>query len=142
MNTIALNRAMDMMASNLDNQDSPRIGIFWYDTKNDDLFGVVSSQVSEARISDGLVSINTLHKDYWKKQYNKLKFKNGGKEVYPFMGGYQDTPRGRIFYDVKNDLFVIKTGSWVNSYPSIEQLVVDEFNLAGQKYAFEIDYPI
>jgi hypothetical protein len=54
------------------------VGIFWYDTGNDDLFGVVSSQVSEARVSDELAGINTLHKDYWKKQYNKLNFKNGG----------------------------------------------------------------
>ena len=139
MNTIAMDRAMNVMAKNLDNQDSPRIGIFWYDNRNDDLFGVVSSQVSEARVSDGLASINTLHKDYWKKQYNKLKFKNGGQEAYPFIGGYQDTPRGRIFYDVKNDLFVIKIGSWIHDFPNAKSLIIDEFNLQEQNYTFEID---
>ena len=51
----------------------------------------------------------------------------------------QDTPRGRIFYDVKNDLFVIKVGSWIYNYSTIEQLIIDEFNLTGQKYKFEID---
>ena len=138
-NILSMDKAINIMAKNLINQDSPRIGIFWYDNRNDDLFGVVSSQVSEARVSDGFASINTLHKDYWKKQYNKLKFKNGGAEVYPYIGGYQDTPRGRIFYDVKNDLFVIKTGSWINDFPNVKSLIIDEFNLNGQKYKFEID---
>jgi len=138
-NSITLNRAMNVMANNLYNQDSPRIGIFWYDVRNDDLFGVVSSQVSEAKISDGLASIYTLHKDYWKKQYNKLKFRNNGIEVYPFIGGYQDTPRGRIFYDVKSNLFVIKVGSWINKYLNAKILIIDEFNLNEQQYQFEID---
>ena len=138
-NTITLTRAIDVMSNNLDNQDDPRVGIFWYDVRNDDLFGIVSSQVSEARASLGLVTVNTLHKDYWKKQYNKLKFKNDGNEKYPFIGGYQDTPRGRIFYDVKNKTFVIKIGSWINDYPNTKQLIIDEFNLNEQKYKFEID---
>lgn len=130
---------MGVMSANLENQDSPRVGIFWYDSRNDDLFGVVSSQVSEARVSDGLATVNTLHKDYWKKQYNKLKFKNEGKEVYPFVEGYQDTPRGRVFYDVKKQLFVIKVGSWIYNFPAAKSLIIEEFNLNGQKYAFEID---
>jgi hypothetical protein len=138
-NSITLDRAISVMADNLDNQDSPKIGIFWYDIRNDDLFGVLFSQVSEARISNGLASINTLHRDYWKRQYNKLKFKNNGTEVYPFIGGYQDTPRGRIFYDVKNEMFIIKVGSWINIYPNAKTLIIDEFNLNGQQYQFEID---
>jgi hypothetical protein len=99
-NAVNSDRVMCVMSQNLDNQDSPRVGIFWYDIRNDDLFGVVSSHASEARISKGLASINTLHRDYWKKQYNKLKFKNNGEEVYPYIGDYKDTPRGRVFYDV------------------------------------------
>ena len=138
-NSITLDRAMNVMAENLDNQDSARVGIFWYDSRNNDLFGVVSSQVSEAKISDGLATINTLHKDYWKKQYNKLRFKNEGKEVYPFVGGYQDTPRGRIFYDVDHEILVIKVGSWINQYPDAKPLIIDEFNLDEQNYVFEID---
>ena len=134
-----MDKAIDVMSENLDNQDTPRIGIFWYDIRNDDLFGVVSSQLSEARVSKGLASINTLHKDYWKKQYNKLEFKNNDKEIYPFVGRYQDTPRGRIFYDVLNNLFVIKVGSRIDEYHNAKQLIVDEFNLNGENYKFEID---
>ena len=33
---IIINRAIDVMSQNLDNQDSPRIGIFWYDVGNDE----------------------------------------------------------------------------------------------------------
>jgi len=137
-NTTNLNRALCVMSQNLDNQDSPRIGIFWYDIKNDDLFGVVSSHTSEARISHGLASINTLHRDYWKKQYNKLKFKNDGKEIYPYIGDYKDTPRGRVFYDVNNGRYIINVGSWINEYPQAKPLIVEEFNLEGQNYTFEI----
>jgi len=35
-NTTNLNRTIDVMSQNLDNQDSPRIGIFWYDVRNDE----------------------------------------------------------------------------------------------------------
>jgi len=131
-------RAMEVMSQNLDNQDSPRIGIFWYDVRNDDLFGVVSAQASEARVSHGFASVNTLHRDYWKKQYNKLKIKNDGKETYPYIGDYKDTPRGRIFYDVNNNLYIINVGSWINKYPQVKSLIIDEFNLDNQKYTFEI----
>ena len=138
-NTISMNRAMDVMSKNLDNQDLPRVGIFWYDIRNDDLFGVVSSQVSEASVSDGLSSVNTLHRDWWKKQYNKLKYKNNDKEKYPFVGYYKDTPRGRVFYDNNTELFVIKLGSWMNNYPDAKFLILEEFNLNEQEYRFEID---
>ena len=138
-NTISMERAIDVMSENLNNQDLPRVGIFWYDVRNDDLFGVVSSQVSEATVSDGLSSINTLHRDWWKKQYNKLKYKNNDEEKYPFVEDYKDTPRGRVFYDNNTELFVIKLGSWINKYPDAKPLIIDEFNLNNQKYAFEID---
>ena len=133
-----LDRAICVMSKNLNNQDSPRIGIFWYDVRNVDLFGVVSSHASEARISKGLASINTLHRDYWKKQYNKLKLKNNGKEVYPYIGDYKDTPRGRVFYDVNNNCYIINVGSWINQYTQAKTLIVDEFNLVDQNYIFEI----
>jgi len=74
-NTIAMDRAMDVMAKNLNSQDLPRVGIFWYDTGNDDLFGVVSSQVLD----------------------------------------------------------------WINKYPNAKPLIIEEFNLNEQQYAFEVD---
>jgi len=138
-NTISVCRALDVMSKNLNNQDLPRVGIFWYDVRNDDLFGVVSSQVSEASVSEGLSSVNTLHRDWWKKQYNKSKFKNNDKEKYPFVGVYKDTPRGRVFYDNNTELFVIKLGSWINKHPNAKPLIMDEFNLAEQNCRFEID---
>jgi hypothetical protein len=136
---IAMDIAMDVMSENLDNQDSPRVGIFWYDARHDDLFGVVSSQANECKISNGLASVNTLHRDYWKKQYNKLKYRNDGKEIYPYIGDYKDTPRGRVFFFVNNNTFVIKVGSWINKFPSSKQLIIDEFNLHNENYKFETE---
>ncbi|MDR0733215.1 MAG: hypothetical protein LBF08_04030 [Dysgonamonadaceae bacterium] len=136
-NTINLDRAIYVMSQNLDNQDSPRVGIFWYDARNDDLFGVVSSHASEARVSKGFATVNTLHRDYWKKQYNKFKFKSNGGEVYPYIGDYKDTPRGRVFYDVNANRYIVNVGSWINEYPQAKALIIDEFNLEGENYLFE-----
>jgi hypothetical protein len=130
-------RAIDYMSQHLDSQDEPRVGIFWYDVRADDLFGVVSSLVSEARVFRGLASVGTLHRDYWKKQYSKLKFKNDGKAVYPYVGDYKDTPRGRIFHDATDDRYIINVGSWINDYPQARALIVDEFNLRNRRYDFE-----
>ena len=132
------NIVMAVMSQNLNNQEAPRIGIFWYDVRNDDLFGIVSSHASEARVSIGYANINTLHRDYWKKQYNKLKYKNEGKEVYPYIGDYKDTPRGRVLYNVDYNQYIIKVGSWINEYPQAKLLIIDEFNLEDQNYIFEI----
>lgn len=131
--TTNFDRAICVMSQNLDNQDSPWVRIFWYDIRNDDLFGVVSSQVSE-----GLAVINTLHWDYWKKQRNKFKFKNNGEEVYPYIGDYEDTLRGRVFYDVVDSCYIINIGSWINEYSQAKSLIINKFNLGNQNYTFEV----
>ena len=92
------NEVLEIMSQNLNKQDNPRVGIFWYDIREDELFGVVSAYPEEIRnISNGMKTIERLHRDHWKKEFHKQKFK--GKPG-PFVGDYKDTP-GRVWYDLK-----------------------------------------
>lgn len=132
-----LEDAMNLMASNRGKDDEPKVGIFWYDPRKDDLFGVRSHRVSDylkpnSRSEFGSVSCSEMHEDVWKKEYHRQKYKNGG--IGPFTGAYEMTPRGRIFYNPETDVFTIAVGSWIEQHPQAVELIVDEFNLRQSRY--------
>ena len=132
-----LEDAMNLMASNRGKDDEPKVGIFWYDPRNGDLFGVRSHRVSDylkpnSRSEFGSVSCSEMHEDVWKKEYHRQKYKNGG--IVPFTGAYEMVPRGQIFYNPDTDVFTIAVGSWIEQYPQAVQLIVDEFNLRQTHY--------
>ena len=132
-----LEDAMNLMASNRGKDDEPKVGIFWYDPRKGDLFGVRSHRVSDylkpnSRSEFGSVSCSEMHEDVWKKEYHRQKYKNGG--IGPFTGAYEMTPRGRIFYNPETDVFTIAVGSWIEQYPQAVELIVDEFNLRQSRY--------
>lgn len=132
-----LEDAMNLMASNRGKDDEPKVGIFWYDPRKDDLFGVRSHRVSDylkpnSRSEFGSVSCSEMHEDVWKKEYHRQKYKNGG--IGPFTGAYEMTPRGRIFYNPETDVFTIAVGSWIEQHPQAVELIVDEFNLRHSRY--------
>lgn len=132
-----LEDAMNLMASNRGKDDEPKVGIFWYDPRKDDLFGVRSHRVSDylkpnSRSEFGSISCSEMHEDVWKKEYHRQKYKNGG--IGPFTGAYEMTPRGRIFYNPETDVFTIAVGSWIEQYPQAVELIVDEFNLRQSHY--------
>ena len=71
-----LEEAMRLMASNRGKDGEPKVGIFWYDSNKNDLFGVRSHRVSDyvkpnARSEFGCVSCSEMHEDVWKKEYHK-----------------------------------------------------------------------
>jgi hypothetical protein len=137
-----LEKAMNFMRSNLDRQDDGKVGIFWYDIRNNELFGVhidLPPLNAKANSSYGYTT-GVEHSTFWKKQYNKLKVKNDGIEIWPFSGDYKEQPRGRIFYVPNEDLFVIYTGKWMNDYPDAKLLILDEFDLNNSKYEFRYGY--
>lgn len=132
-----LHDAMDFMASNRGKDDEPKVGIFWYDPRHNDLFGVRSHRVSDylkanSRSEFGSISCSEMHEDVWKKEFHRQKYKNGG--IGPFTGAYEMTPRGRIFYDPDTEVFTIAVGSWIGQYPQAVELIVDEFNLRQTHY--------
>ena len=132
-----LDAAMKLMASNRGKDDEPKVGIFWYDPRTNDLFGVRSHRVSDytkanSRTEFGSISCSEMHEDVWKKEFHRQKYKNGG--IGPFTGAYEMVPRGRIFYNPETLSFTIAVGSWIEQYPQAVDLIVKEFNLEGTSY--------
>lgn len=133
-----LDEAMKLMASNRGKDDEPKVGIFWYSPQRDELFGVRSHRASEyvkanARTEFGTVSCAEMHEDVWKKEFHKQKYKNGG--IGPYVGAYEMTPRGRIFYNPETDEYTIAVGEWINQYPQAIVMIEEEFNLQNTNHS-------
>jgi Txe/YoeB family toxin of Txe-Axe toxin-antitoxin module len=121
---------MALMAANRGKDSEPKVGIFWYNRANNALFGVVSHRLSDytkANASDGRITCSEMHEDVWKKEFRKQKYQNNGQG--PYVGAYQDKPRGRVFYNIDTDTFEVAVGKWLEEFPQAYQLVLEEFNL-------------
>ena len=134
-----IQNTMDVMSSNLDTQEKPKVGIFWYDTRDKVLFGVVAvdkDSFSKPNVGGGLISCRELHKAVWAKGFNKQKFKLNG--VGPFVGDYKDTPRVRIFYNPQTNHYTINVGSWIREHTECIDEILSEFNLENEDFSVEI----
>lgn len=132
-----LDDAMQLMQSNRGKGDEPMVGIFWYSPGRNDLFGVRSHRISDyqhanSRTEFGSISCSEMPEDVWKKEYHRQRYKNEG--IGPYVGAYEMTPRGRIFYNPDTEVFTIAVGSWIEQYPQAIPIIVDEFNLKGTTY--------
>ena len=87
--------AINLMKYNMQFQNDPLVGIFWYSVYNDELFGVVSSPSEDTHWwsstqFNAVIRIDKrLHQDIWKKYHFK------GKDDR-FKGNYMYVPRGRV----------------------------------------------
>lgn len=133
------NNAIEAMSANMDTQDNPKVGIFWYDIKSKSLFGVIAidkDSFEKPNVGGGLISCRELHKNVWKKEFNIQRFKRNG--VGLFNGDYKDTPRGRVFYNPNNDEYIIAVGSWINNHQECIDEILYRYDLTNQKYKIEI----
>lgn len=134
-------KTMEAMAANLENQDAPKVGIFWYQEQGERLFGVVAvnkDSFANPNAGGGLITCTELHKDVWKKRFHEQKYKLGG--VGPFTGDYKDHCRGRIFYNPETDVYQIMVGSWIKNNPQAIPMIVEEFNLQSVRYEVKTSY--
>ena len=126
---------MKTMSDNFNNQDEPKVGIFWYNEDADELFEISKIESSELQFnSNGLKTIKTLHKSLWQKQKNKAISK--GKNPGIFDKDYTEIPRGRIFQR-SDGTFQLMCGSWINEH--IINLVKEEFDLKNVPFEVKID---
>jgi hypothetical protein len=117
-------RTMETMAQNLETQNNPKVGIFWYSPVNKSLFGVIAidkDSYSKPNAGGGLITSKELHEDVWKRnQQNDRSF---------YVGDYRQTPRGSVFYSPDEDKFYIMVGSWINENPDAIDLIIDRYDL-------------
>lgn len=121
--------AMQTMAVNRGNGDEPKVGIFWYNIAKNELFGVVSHKTSDYKkpnAGGGHVTCSEMHEDVWKKNFNKQKYH---KLEGPYIGAYQDKPRGRIFFTPASGRYTIAVGKWFNVHQEAYDLIMEEFDL-------------
>ena len=125
---------MEQMSANRGKDNEPKVGIFWYNRATNQLFGVVSHRLSDytkANASDGRITCSEMHEDVWKKEYHKQIYQHDGKG--PFIGAYQDKPRGRVFYHIDDETFEVAVGKWIEEYPQAYEEIIKEFNLPREK---------
>ena len=134
--------AIDTMSDNFDIQNNPEVGIFWYDEAEDELFGVNKAFASELQFNaNGYKNLGILHKDWWKKQQEKMLRK---KKPMGILGqDYTSVPRGRI-WEKKTDkdaIFQMMCGKWIEDYgrEHIEYIVREEFNLQSVPFEIVVD---
>ena len=132
-------RTMETMFQNLDTQNNPKVGIFWYSPVNKSLYGVVAideDSYSKPNAGGGLITCKELHEDVWKREYRNQKYKLNG--VGPYIGDYKNKPRGRVFYSPEKDTYYIMVGSWINDNPEAIDIIVDRYDLKDCKVEVKI----
>ncbi len=121
------NSAIEVMRENMRYQDDPMLGIFWYDTKLNELFGVMSSMAVDSLWYDSpqfgkrVRTDRRLHESVWKKNHFRGKDRR-------YWGDYTKIPRGRVF-EFEGEGFKVFTGKWIEDYPDAKELILEEFQL-------------
>ena len=131
--------AMATMAANRGQDEQPKVGLFWYNKSRKELFGVVARKTSDfikTNARGGLVTCTEMHEDIWKKGFRKQKYHGDG--TGPYVGAYENKPRGRIFYSPEAEEYIIAVGRWINENPEAVPLIMDEFNLPSEKTTVQV----
>ena len=126
------------MEANRGHGNDPKVGIFWYSSAWNELFGVVSHPVrdyTKANASDGRITCSEMHEDVWRREYNRQKHHGDGNG--PFIGPYENKPRGRVFYLMDEDRFVVTVGKWLEEFPQAKALILEEFDLQESNTTFQ-----
>lgn len=127
-NNQMINTFREIMKENNQYVDDPNVGIFWFDPNEQELFGVYYVLAEDAKYFHSNIFNNEartckpMHYAIWQKECNK------GKDKRFQTLDYTKYPRGRVF-EVKDVGFKVCVGSWINDYPKVKQLVLDEFQL-------------
>jgi len=125
---------INIMKEGLHNED-PKVGIFWYNPSKNELFGIEKYSLDDPNVTScpNGKTCKILHKKKWEKEYRRLKYKEKLDNTFPYIGAYENKPRGRIFYN--NGIFNITVGSWINdneNWKAID-LIEEEFDLTNEE---------
>lgn len=126
-----LNSMIDAMLDSEKYSEDPEVGIFWYDTKKDELFGIYKQMVSDLGFYHSkffkadVKTCKRLHRDLWRKEQFRHK-------DFRFNGDHTQTPRGRVF-QMGDGSFKICVGDWIEKYPQVIDEIIFEFDLPRDK---------
>lgn len=99
--------------------NNPEVGSFFYDMQNKKLMLVDTIPMKNAETNGGgKKTTDKLHENVW--------FEND------MTGDFKDTPRGRVFYNVKTETYEIMVGDWADEVSNIEELVKRRFHLENE----------
>ena len=133
-----INAAIDCMQNNIDMQDLPELGPFWYDVNKKECFGVHSSPAVDCpwyeskQFNCKVKTGRALHQAIWSKEQHR------GKDSR-FKGDFKLTPRGRVF-QFENGKYTVCVGKWLDSHPEAKDIIVDEFQLPKNNTEFKYDF--
>lgn len=128
------------MEANRGHADDPKVGIFWYDSARKQLFGTVSRIILEyiRANATGWVSCSETHEAVL-QEFLERQARHGDIEG-PLYFFNEDYPKGRVFYQMDEDHFVVAVGKWIEDYPEAKDLILEEFDLPADKTTFELRY--
>lgn len=100
----------------------PKVGIYWI--RNDKIVAF-ADDMNDVEVRDGFRDSDKGHIDYW--------------ERLGLPGEYFDLPRGRVIYNVKEDLFMVYMPSLLSKNEEVLSQIVEMFNLPRQKISIRFD---
>ena len=127
--------AIECMKQFMDN-GKPKLGIFWYDYRNNSLFGVEKADADTLIGGQRLATLPKLHKTYWQKHHHRAVAKGDTTSIFYNEHDYTQIPRGRVFWE--DGKYYVNVGSWIEGKingvecidkEKLRELVEDEFDL-------------
>jgi len=124
--------------------ENPKVGIFWFDYKKEELFGVEKTEITPELLKKKFFTHPKLHRNYWQKWHFRAVAKQEKESIYYQEHNYTLIPRGRIFYN--DGKYSVMVGDWiekgVNGIPvnaeKLHDLICDEFDIP-EDFDFVID---
>ena len=104
------------------------IGIFWI-YKSTIYFKSVP--VDKVDPIDGFVDSDFAHYEVWDEIFSQ------NKDFYLYE--YEDIPRGRIVYDLKNKRYIVYTNSKIINSQEAKKLIREAFHLQNEQISFRFD---
>lgn len=130
---------IDAIKQNVGYKPEAEVGIFWFNTEENDLFGVAKTPISKAKsTTDGIKVGRIPHKDKWIKLRKSAIIR--GKSDGIFFQEYTTVPRGIVCL-LKDRTFQINVGNWIKSVDKnlLIALIANEFNLENEKVKLQED---
>ena len=122
---------LNVMEKNRGHYNDPKVGVFFMDSC--DVFGVRKQYIKDIMhmAKNDLLTLNILHEDVWKEEAEKKYRYRAYDERFLYKNDVYT--HGRIFYDVKNDAYIIYTDDDNLFKENIRyHIILDEFDIPDE----------